>query len=190
MELKDDYVRAALDFPGPLEMLGHVLERFGPDGFERGVDYLVKALSADLAAERPSRDKTALESVSGQLGQVRILGGVRALGQKLAERWRSAHGQKDSKLGDMDFVRFVLEGSKDHLRASGLADSVVALARPPDIEREVLFRQDLLNAVKNVSLQTFGEPETRGRLLTALQDGLDMAVAREDEWLAAREGDQ
>ena len=90
----------------------------------------------------------------------------------------------------MDFVKFVLEGSKDHLRASGLADSLVALARPPDVEREVLFRQDFLNAVKNVSVQTFGEPETRGRLLSALQEGLDQAVAREDEWLAAMEDGQ
>jgi type III secretion protein W len=187
LELKSDYVRAAVDFPGPLEMLGNILKSFGPDGFDRGVDFLVKALSADLAADKPSRDKTVLESVSGQLGQVRILGGVRALGQNLAERWRSAHGQEDSKLGDMDFVKFVLEGSKDHLKASSLADLVVALANPPDIEKEVLFRQDFFNAAKNVSIQTFGDPEARGRLLSTLQEGLDLAVAKEDEWLAAQE---
>ena len=112
------------------------------------------------------------------------------MGQNLVARWHSAHGQEDSKLKDMDFVKFVLEGAKDRLRASSLADSVVALADPPDIEKEVLFRQDLLNAAKNVSIQTFGEPEARGHFLTTLEEGLDLAVAREDEWLAAREGDQ
>ena len=187
LELKNDYVRTVLDFAGPMEMLGHVMARFGHGGFDRGVDYLIKSLSGDLAADRPSRDKTALESVSGQLGQVRVLGGVRALGQNLVDRWHSAHGQEDSKLKDMDFVKFVLEGAKDRLRASSLADSVVALADPPDIEKEVLFRQDLLNAAKNVSIQTFGEPEARGHFLTTLQEGLDLAVAREDEWLAAQE---
>jgi type III secretion protein W len=187
LELKGDYVKAAIDFPDPLDMMGHVLDRFGADGFERGVDFLTKALAADLSAEAPSRDKTALESVSAQLGQIRVLNGVRSLGESLVSRWGEVHGQKDSALTALDFVKFVLEARRDNYPSAKLADPLVALAAPPDIEKEVLFRQDLLNSVKSVSIHALGDLEQRGRLMAAVQEGLDLAVAREDEMLAAME---
>ena len=187
LELKNDYTRVAIDFPGALETLGYILERYGEDGFDRGVDFLLKALGDDLASGHPSADKTALESVTGQLGRVRTLNGVRALGQKLAERWDTLKGDSGSKLTDIDFLKFVMEGAKETLPGASIAEPLVKLASPPDIELEVLFRQELLKSVKSVSVQTFSGPESRGRLMEALQDGLDLDVAREDEWLAAME---
>jgi type III secretion protein W len=189
LALKNDYVRVAIDFSAALDMLGHILERFGADGFDRGVDFLLKALAADLAAEIPSRDKASLENVAGQLGQVRTLNGIRYLGQKLVDRWRSVHGQTDSKLTDMDYLKFVLEGQKVVFPTEKLADPLVALAKPPDIEMEVLFRQDLLNSTKSIATQTFEDQERRERFVGAIQDGLDFAIAREDEWLASMEAD-
>jgi type III secretion protein W len=190
LELKNDYAHVVIDFPGALETFGYILERFGENDFDRGVEFLLKALGNDLASDRPSADKAALESVTGQLGRVRTLNGVRALGQKLTDRWGTLAGDSGSKLTDIDFLKFVLEGAKETLPSASMADPLVKLAAPPDIEREVLFRQELLKSVKNVSIQTFSGPEPRGRLLDALQEGLDLAVAREDEWLAAMEDNQ
>jgi type III secretion protein W len=190
LELKSEYVRAAIDFPAPLEMLQDVLKRFGPEGLERGLDYLLKALAADLAAETPSRDKASLTAVSSQLGQVRVLNGVRALGQSLADRWRGVHGQERSRLEDMDFLKFVLEGSREAYPSASLADPLVSRAAPPDIEKETLFRQDLLASVKKVSIEAFGDLDRRERLVGAVQEGLDQAIEREDEWLASLEESQ
>jgi type III secretion protein W len=187
LELKTDYVHAAVDFPEPLDMLNHVLERFGVEGFERGLDFLAKSLAVDLAADSPSRDKIGLAAVANQLGQLRVLNGVRDLGEKLVERWAEVHGQTDSKLTDRDFLRFVLEGRRDNYPSASIADPLVALAKPPDIELEVLFRQDLLNSVKNVAVHAIGDLERRDRFMAAVQEGLDLAVAREDDYLASLE---
>jgi type III secretion protein W len=187
LELKGDYVRAAIDFPDPQDMLSHVLSRYGPEGFERGLDFLSQSLAADLAADSPSRDKSALASVANQLGQLRILNGVRALGEKLLERWAKVHGQTDSGLTDQAFLKFVLEGRRENYPSASIADPLVALARPKDIETEVLFRQDLLNSVKSVAVHVFGDHDKRERFMGAVQEGLDLAVAREDEYLASME---
>jgi type III secretion protein W len=187
LELKGEYVRVAIDFPGALEMLEDVLMRFGPEGFDRGVDFLTKSLSADLACDEPSRDKASLESVSGQLGHLRVLNGVRGLGEKLVQRWEGAHGQSGTELKDMDFVKMVLEGARDSYPSPSIVDPLLGKAKPPDIEREVLLRQDILNAVKNVAIHAIGDLERRDRLVGALQEGLDLAVAREDEYLASLE---
>ncbi|MDR2302069.1 MAG: type III secretion system gatekeeper subunit SctW [Deltaproteobacteria bacterium] len=185
--LKHEYAHSTIDFPDAVDMLAHIVEKFGADGFERGVEFLNKALAADLALETPSREKSSLETVSSQLGLVRILNGARSLGQKLFDRWINVHGQSDSKLTGMDFLNFVIEGKKQNYPASSVADPLVAKAKPPDVELEVLFRQDLLNTLKSLSYQTFEDGEKRSRFINAVQDGLDLAVAREDEWLASLE---
>ncbi|MDR1546864.1 MAG: type III secretion system gatekeeper subunit SctW [Deltaproteobacteria bacterium] len=184
LELKKDYVQAVVDFSGPMDMLDNIYKRFGADGFERGVDFLLKALADDLAAERPSRETASLEAVGAQLGHVRLLNSVRAQGEKLADRWRLAHGEADSKLTGKDFLQFVVSAAKETFISSSLAEPLVKLAAPPDIEKEVLFRQDLFNAARGVVPRAFGDLDVRNRCLAALQDGLDQAVAREDAWLA------
>jgi hypothetical protein len=63
----------------------------------------------------------------------------------------------------------------------------VVKAKPPDIELEVLLRQDILNSVKSVAIHAIGGLERRDRLVGAMQEGLDLAVAREDEYLASLE---
>ncbi|MDR2366679.1 MAG: type III secretion system gatekeeper subunit SctW [Deltaproteobacteria bacterium] len=187
ISLKHEYAHSTIDFPDPVEMLAHILEKFGDGGFDRGIEFLNKALAADLAQETPSREKSSLETVSSQLGLVRTLNGVKALGQKLIERWANVHDQRNSNLTDMDFLHFVVEGQKQVYPSASIADPLVVKAMPPDIELEVLFRQDLLNSLKSVSYQTFEDGEKRSRFINAVQDGLDLAVAREDEWLASLE---
>jgi type III secretion protein W len=187
LDLKCEYVRAVIDFQGPLEMLGNIIERFGNDGFERGLDFLLKSLALDLAAAQPSLDPTRLQAAGKQLGLVRLLNGARAHGQKLVNRWRKIHGQSNSKISAMDFLSMVVSAGKSPYIATNLADPLISLANPPDIEKEVLFRQDLYNTSRDVSPQAFGDLEIRNRCLVALQEGLDQAVAREDAWLAEQE---
>ncbi|MDR2441947.1 MAG: type III secretion system gatekeeper subunit SctW [Deltaproteobacteria bacterium] len=189
LQLKNDYVRVAIDFSDVLDMFNHIINRFGPECLDRGVDFLNRALAADLAADTPSCDKTSLESVADQLGKVRSLNSIRALGQNLADRWREVHGQSHSELVDMDFLKFILEGRRESLPTTSLAAPLIRKANPEDIEKEVLFRQDLLQSVKNLTVQTFGDLDQRARFINAIQEGLDEAVSREDEWLAAMEDD-
>jgi type III secretion protein W len=186
LELKGDYQKVVFDFADGLEMLNHIMEKFGADGFEKGLDFLFKALAQDLAAETPSREKASLETTSRELGQAKTLNGVHALGQKLVERWRTAH-QQSSDLSAMDYLKFVAGLKKEPYLSASVADPLVAKAGPCDPEKEVLFRQDLLNTTKTVTMQAFEDLESRQRCLAALQEGLDQAIDREDVWLAAME---
>ena len=67
-------------------------------------------------------------------------------------------------------------------------DTIVAKAGAPDIEREVLFVQELMNASRKFPSALFGDDQGRMKVLDAIQESIDGAVAREDEWLAQQEG--
>ncbi|MBQ9104524.1 MAG: TyeA family type III secretion system gatekeeper subunit, partial [Mailhella sp.] len=53
---------------------------------------------------------------------------------------------------------------------------------------EVLFVQELMNASRKFPSALFGDDQGRMKVLDAIQESIDGAVAREDEWLAQQEG--
>ncbi len=65
-------------------------------------------------------------------------------------------------------------------RISRLAEEAGA----PDIERKVLFLQELLNTTRSFAPSLFDGNEGRMKVLDAVQDAVDAAIAEEDAWLA------
>ena len=54
----------------------------------------------------------------------------------------------------------------------------------PDSERKVLFLQELLNTTRSFAPSLFDGNEGRMKVLDAVQDAVDAAIAEEDAWLA------
>ncbi|MDR3205416.1 MAG: type III secretion system gatekeeper subunit SctW [Deltaproteobacteria bacterium] len=185
-ELAQDY-REVIDFPDANGMLSFIDERFGVQGFDRGLDYLLKTLAADLAEAEPGADKIRLEAAGAELGRVRILNGVRAQGHRLSERWKKVCGKIESELTAMDFLRLMLALNKETFISSNAPEPLVTLAKADSVIDRVIFLQELLRTTKDLSLQSFDTPEIRGRCLGAFQEALDLAIEREDEYLASLE---
>ena len=57
-----------------------------------------------------------------------------------------------------------------------------------DPEQEVLFLQELINAARKFPPALFGDDAGRLKVISAMQEAVDSAVTREDEWLAQMDG--
>ena len=57
-----------------------------------------------------------------------------------------------------------------------------------DPEQEVLFLQELINTARKFPSALFGDDAGRLKVLSAMQDAVDSAGTREDEWLAQMDG--
>ena len=64
---------------------------------------------------------------------------------------------------------------------------IVRKAAPPDIEREVIFTQELLATVRKFPVALFDDEKGRMTVMDAVQDAVDDVVQREDDWLASLE---
>ena len=71
---------------------------------------------------------------------------------------------------------------------SAQIEAILAKAGAPDIEREVLFLQELLGTTRKFPSALFDDDQGRMKVLDAVQDAVDRAVEREDEYLAQQEG--
>ena len=184
--LGGDYRRAVCEFyDRPEDMFAFIQEKYGAGNFEAAMDFFFQSLGADLASDQPSHGPAHLEAVGAGLGQARALNSAHALTNRLLERWQTVHQAEDCGLTALDLVKSMLQAKNQRFLGPDDFTPLVQAARPPDIEREVLFLQELLGTVRLFSPQFFDGPESRMKVMAAVQETLDRAIAREDEYLAS-----
>ena len=177
---------AVCDFTDVNELYAHIQEKYGND-FEAALNFLYKALASDMAADVPSMEKTHLEHVNAGLGELRSLQSARSLCVKLLDRWADVHGVKDCPLDDMALLGKIVGLRKEHFISGTQIARLADEARAPDIEHKVLFLQELLNTTRSFAPSLFDGNEGRMKVLDAVQDAVDNAIAEEDAWLASQE---
>ncbi|HJB65996.1 MAG TPA: type III secretion system gatekeeper subunit SctW [Candidatus Mailhella merdavium] len=185
-ELGALYRGAVCDFADVNDLYAHIQKKYGND-FDAALDFLYKALASDMAADVPSMEKTHLEHVNNGFGELRSLQSARGLCAKLLERWASVHGVKDCPLDDMALLGKIVGLRKEHFISSSQITRLADEAGARDIERKVLFLQELLNTTRSFAPTLFDGNEGRMKVLDAVQGAVDNAIAEEDAWLASQE---
>ena len=187
--LRDAYRCTVCDFATALEVFIFVQEKFA-DNFEPAMDFLFAALSADMASDAPSMGKKHLAGVNGSLGKVRLIQNAYQGCDELLDRWENVHGVHGTRAGGCTAMslleKFLLLGSERFLGAAHI-ENIAMGARIPDVEREVLFYQELLRATRRFPIPLFDDEAGRMKVLDAVQECVDRAVEREDEWLMRQE---
>ena len=177
------YRETVCHFEDVNSLYDHILKTYGND-FDAALDFLYKALASDLAADVPSMETSHLEHVNSGLGELRQLQSARSLCARLLERWSSVHGIRHCPLDDMALLGKVLDLRKERYISGSRISHLAEEAGAPDIERKVLFLQELLNTTRSFAPSLFDGNEGRMKVLDAVQDAVDAAIAEEDAWLA------
>ena len=188
-EMRDFYRRTVCEFSTVNDVFAHVLESYGGD-FERAMDFLFSALSADIAADTPSMGVRHLESVHENLGKVRLTQSAYRLCETMMDRWQNVHGVKmrENSLTAMGLLGDIVDLRTKRFLGAAQIEGILAKAGAPDIEREVLFLQELMTTARKFPTALFDDEQGRMKVLDAVQEAVDRAVEREDEYLAQQEG--
>ena len=182
---RDLYRQTVGEFSGVQEVFSEIKDKYGAR-FDEAMNFLFAAISADIESETPSMGRAHLESVHGKLGLVRLTQSVYTLCEQTVERWKSVH-KVDTPMTAMGLLERVMTLRSQNFLSAMQIDAVVRAAMPPDLEHEVLFTQDLLAMVRQMPTEFFEDDGKRMTMLSAVQDAVDQAVQREDEWLASME---
>lgn len=184
--LRDLYRNTVCDFESVNAVFAHIHETYGDTGFDKAMDFLFGALGNDLATDVPSMETTHLESVHANLEQVRLLQSTHVQCERLLGRWESVHGVTAHGLTPMNLLGDLVALRNEKFLGSMHIDRIATKAKAPDIEREVLFLQELLNVARNLPILLFDGEQGRMKVLDAVQEAVDNAIQREDEYLAAQ----
>lgn len=181
--LRDLYRQTVCDFADVEAAFAHIYEKYGDVSFDKAMDFLFNALGNDLATDVPSMETTHLESVHSNLEQVRLLQSTHVQCERLLQRWQDVHGVRCG-LAPMELLGDLVGLRKEHFLGATQIDRIASKAKAPDIEREVLFLQELLNMARNLPVQLFDGEQGRMKVIDAVQESVDAAIRREDEYLA------
>ena len=174
------------EFSDVKEVFSEIQAKYGSH-FERAMDFLFAAISADIQSEAPSMGRAHLESVHGKLREVRLAQSAYLECSTIMNRWADVHGVKNSSLTAMDLLGELIELRARSFVNDHTIDQLCSKANPPDIEHEVLFRQELLNGVRRMPDSFIEIRDGSSPLLDAIHTSLDAAIEREDEYLASLE---
>ncbi len=187
-ELRGLYRQTVCDFQTVNDVFAHILDKYGDIGFDKAMDFLFRALGNDLATDVPSMEKTHLEHVQSNLGQVRLLQSAHVLCEKLLQRWETVHGGTAS-CTSLELLGDIVNLRNENFIGSLQIDRIAAKANSPDIEHEVLFLQELLNTARSFPSKLFDGDQGRMKVIDAIQESVDRAIEREDAFLASQEGE-
>ena len=188
-DLRDLYRQTVCEFETVIDVFKHVQTEYGGD-FDKAMDFLFSALSADIASDVPSMGSRHLENVHDNLSKVRLTQSAYRLCEDTMDRWENVHGIKQGPNGltAMKLLGEVLSLGEKKFIGGMQVESIMAKAGAPDPEFEVLFLQELINSSRKFPSALFGDDSGRMKVLTAMQEAIDSAVDREDAWLAQQEG--
>jgi type III secretion system TyeA family effector delivery regulator len=147
--------------------------------FSATIDFLTSALAADLAASRPSGEPAQLNEVVDGLQQVRLLGNAHNSSRDLLTKFhkstnnsvpvapfRLMTGMLDSanggRVSDVDFVRIAIDFNL------------------PPLEPTINFLTQFRDVVRNLPPRAYDKPETRERVLDAMQKAIDHSIDEEE----------
>ncbi|MEO0761316.1 MAG: type III secretion system gatekeeper subunit SctW [Pseudomonadota bacterium] len=177
--LRDLYRSNIQDYSSMTSVLDDLAKRFGEDKLETGLAFMKKALSADLESGGPSIDSNRLTVLMNDMHRLSslttIYGNCRILVRQAQQRGGGA--------GYTPFM--LLKGLVPLQDASWVSGQEIASIadrlRFGEIEAQINFLTDLLEVVRLIPLKSYSKPESRGKLLDAVQQALDGAVKTEED---------
>ncbi len=178
-QARDCYRFNVLNYSSYEQTFKNLLKDYNPEDLPNTVEFLRKALGADMQSLEPSCDSAELHEISEGLYVVQNLGNLYAdagkLHEDIAKRFKSTEPHaREVMLG-------LLHG-KDNLSVNepSLRQSMPFLSsRNPS--RDAVFVRGVREIARNMPTKLYASEEQRQRLLLSLQQNLDKAITREEE---------
>ncbi|CAK0749552.1 type III secretion protein W [Gammaproteobacteria bacterium] len=175
--LRDFYRETLVRYPGLNDTFGALLKQFGDDNLGRGLDFLMKAAGADLAAAKGSLEPAALKSTLDDLFRLHVLMGLREGCGNLVKRLGAFGIRPDAPAQLLGQLLALSE--KTWIHNQDIAPLPVALGLR-NIEGEINFLREFKGLSRLMPLKAFTQADSREKLLDAIQGALDEAINREE----------
>ncbi len=176
------YAQTVDEFLSARDVYKHINEKYAGKS-DLAMDFLYKTLANDLNASMSSMEKSQLTNISTNLGELRSFQSAHALCDRFVTRLQEVHQLENFKYTGFEVMGKVLDFKDQNYLGSNNIEDFMKEAKAQNPEQEVFFLQELLSATKQFSTTLFDSTNDRMKIIDAVQEAVDTAVAREDEWL-------
>jgi len=179
-ELRKLYRNEVLGYRNPQDCYRALLAQRGAEGIKLSLDFLVEACGVDIQSASPSKSKTELGRILGDLQCVNTLTAALDRTNVLVAKMARQFGEKTALDGT------ALMGKLIDLTEKSFVDKreIVSLEKSVGLGStlgRLYFMTSLQGIVRQLSTRLFEDESTRTRLVDAVQEHLDDLVAEQQK---------
>lgn len=181
-ELRDFYADNTLGYGGVLHSYDKIIEQFGEGGVERGAKFLIAAAGDDLGSITSSMPKERLKTVLDELYSLEVIATMHEGAGAVLGRLESISPGSMTKISPSWLMRAVLTlAKKDWVDAAEVMENIKIMGGSTPFTRINVLREMRRMVVRLPLKVTAAQPQSRERLITAVQEALDETATLEDE---------
>lgn len=169
-------------FSGRQDLLGETPVADGPEfekHFSATIDFLTSALAADLAASRPSGEPAQLGEVVDGLQQVRFLGNAHNSSRDLLTKFHKTTNNS-VPVAPFRMMTGMLDSANGGRVSAGDFVRMASDFNLPPLEPTINFLTQFRDVVRSLPPRAYDKPETRERVLDAMQKAIDHSIDEEE----------
>ena len=177
--LRDAYRTNVHDYKSMSHVLDDLIERFGEEDVEKSIQFMTKALAADLEAGGSSIEKSELNAIVNDLHRLEtlttILGNCDILVSRAHEAGAVPSFTPVSVLRDLVPMQDAIRIVPDHIGA------IPEKAGLSELGKQINFLNDFKEMARLIPLKSFVREDGRDKLMDAIQDALDDKIDLEEQ---------
>ena len=182
-DLRDAYRTNIHDYKSVAATLDDLVKRFGEGKLQQSIEFMMKALASDLEAAGSSIDKTQLGLIMNDLNRLKTMSTMLSNCGFLMRNARDMGAKSGfspvTLLREIAPLQDAPRVHKDQMTA------IPEKAGLDDIEHQIRFLNDLRELIRLIPLESYAKPESREKLLDAINDAItekgDLELAMEEE---------
>ena len=178
--LRGFYRDSVLDYDNITSAYKNITENYGEEHFKESLEFLLKALGADLSAQGSSIDPLRLRKIVDDMFVVKVLGGVHEQTGKLVITLRSHYQQIECKSGQ-SLMYELLDFKDGKMPNSEQVFQVMIRLNINGDEHRVYFTQAFKELMRLIPEKAYhGDLTRRAKVMMALQEAVDRAIEEEE----------
>lgn len=175
--LRNTYRDAVLDVEHIGQTLNCLVEQYGDAQLGAALDYLIKALGADLASSSTSTDPNKLHAMLNDVYRLEVLTGMLEECGLLVERYQAPGNDCCSS----SLLKEILDWQHNSWLRPEEISTLSQKLGINELGIEINLLRDTKELVRMIPLKAYAEPEQRIRLIDTIQQAMDEAINREEE---------
>jgi type III secretion protein W len=181
------YARTIIGANDIAVVLDQILAKHGTADFSETVDFLMRAVGADLSAATPSTDTRELESMNTDLYHLRALANFTREFIGDIAKLRVDAGKTALPQAGVDALRILCKAKNERIVMLDSLSGALGLAGGADPEYDVHALTKAFGLAHTLPEKLFLDGDARQRVLTAAQRMLDAAIDLEETLLGEEE---
>ena len=177
--LRDAYRTNIRDYKSMSGVLNDLIERFGEADVKKSIQFMTKALAADLEAGGSSIEKSKLNLILNDMHRLKtlttMLGHCDILATKAHENGASSSFTPVHVLRELVPLQDAIRIVPDHVAA------IPEKAGLSDLGKQINFLNDFKEMARLIPIKSFAREEGREKLMDAIQQALDEKIDLEEQ---------